>query len=175
MRNAARSRGGRLLAAIWLASVPAAGRCYDLPDARITPGAVNTQVDQAAIGSTICVKGWTKTIRPPVSYTNRLKHQQMRRYGVAGRNPKDFELDHLIPLELGGSPDDPANLWPQPRGGRWSAALKDDLERSLNRRVCQGRMSLAQAQQAIRSDWIAAYRQTMRGSTLARSGRSGRR
>jgi hypothetical protein len=40
----------------------------------------------------------------------------------------------------------------------WNADLKDDLERTLNRRVCQGRMTLAEAQGAIRTNWIDAYR-----------------
>jgi hypothetical protein len=139
------------------AILPLSAFGYDLPDPKITPGATNEMVTQANIRSTICKKGWTQTIRPPVSYTNRLKRQLMRRYGMAGRNMHDFELDHLIPLALGGAPDDPANLWPQPRTGRWTAELKDDLERTLNRRTCEGRVSLAQAQKAIRTDWTAAY------------------
>ena len=131
---------------------------YNLPDPKLTPGAVNETVTQTGVRGTICKKGWTRTIRPPVSYTSRLKHQLMWRYGVGGGNPHDFELDHLIPLELGGAPDDPANLWPQPRSGPWNADLKDNLERTLNRRVCEGRVSLAEAQKAIRTDWIAAFR-----------------
>jgi len=146
-----------LLAAV-AAIVPLSALAYELPDPKITPGAINEMVTQANIRGTICRKGWTRTIRPPVSYTNRLKRQLMRKYGVGSRDVRDFELDHLIPLELGGAPDDPANLWPQPRTGTWTAELKDDLERTLNRRACEGRVSLAQAQQAIRTDWIAAYR-----------------
>jgi hypothetical protein len=146
-----------LLAAV-AAIVPLSVLAYELPDPKITPGAINEMVTQANIRGTICTKGWTRTIRPPVSYTNRLKRQLMRKYGVGSRDVRDFELDHLIPLELGGAPDDPANVWPQPRTGTWTAELKDDLERTLNRRACEGRVSLAQAQQAIRTDWIAAYR-----------------
>ena len=145
-----------LLAAV-AAIVPLSALAYELPDPKITPGAINEMVTQANIRATICTTGWTRTIRPPVSYTNRLKRQLMRKYGVGSRDVRDFELDHLIPLELGGAPDDPANLWPQPRTGTWTAELKDDLERTLNRRACEGRVSLAQAQQAIRTDWIAAY------------------
>jgi hypothetical protein len=146
-----------LLAAI-AASFPLSALAYDLPDPKITPGAINETVTQANIRATICKKGWTRTIRPPVSYTNRLKHQLMRKYGVAGESLKVYELDHLVPLELAGAPDDPANLWPQPRTGVWNADLKDDLERTLNRRVCQGGMTLAEAQGAIRINWIDAYR-----------------
>jgi hypothetical protein len=144
---------------IFLAVVlPLSVLAYDLPDPKLTPGAINQTVTQTNIRWTICRKGWTRTIRPPVSYTNRLKRVLMRRYGVSAGNLHDFELDHLVPLGLGGAPDDPANLWPQPRTGTWNAELKDDLERTLNRRVCEGRVSLADAQKAIRTDWIAAYR-----------------
>jgi hypothetical protein len=146
-----------LLAAIAV-SLPLSALAYDLPDPKITPGAINETVTQANIRATICKKGWTRTIRPPVSYTNRLKHQLMRKYGVAGESLRAYELDHLVPLELAGAPGDPANLWPQPRTGAWNADLKDDLERTLNRRVCWGRMTLAEAQGAIRTNWIDAYR-----------------
>ena len=154
--NASALRAAPLLVAALM--FPISALAYDLPDPKITPGAINEMVTQANIRATICRKGWTRTIRPPVSYTNRLKHQLMRKYGVAGVNMREFELDHLIPLELGGSPDDPANFWPQPRSGEWNAELKDDLERTLNRRTCEGRVSLAEAQKAIRTDWIAAYK-----------------
>ena len=163
-------RAAALIAAVAIG--PVSALAYELPDPKITPGAINEMVTQANIRATICRKGWTRTIRPPVSYTNRLKHQVMRRYGVAGANMHDYELDHLIPLELGGSPDDPANLWPQSRTGTWTADLKDDLERTLNRRTCEGRLSLAEAQKAIRTDWIAAYKKYE--SARAKANRAGR-
>ncbi len=55
-------------------------RCLaaDLPDPALTPGAINPDVTQANIGSTVCVRGWTKTVRPPASHTNRLKKFQIR-------------------------------------------------------------------------------------------------
>jgi hypothetical protein len=72
----------------------------------------------------------------------------------------DFEEDHLIPLALGGAPYDPRNLWPEPRASAdgWNASVKDELEAALPRLVCSGRVSLADAQRAIATDWIAAYR-----------------
>lgn len=84
-----------------------------LPDPKITPGALNPNVRQTTIRKTICRSGWTKTIRPPVSYTNALKIQQMVLYGETG-SPSDYEEDHLLPLELGGAPRNPKNLWPEP-------------------------------------------------------------
>src|SRR5205085_7286867 len=84
-----------------------------LPDASITPGAFNAAVRQATIRRTICVRGWTRTVRPPVAYTNALKLAQMRVYGETGL-PSGYEEDHLIPLELGGAPRKSLNLWPEP-------------------------------------------------------------
>jgi len=71
---------------------------------------------------------------------------------------RDYEEDHLVPLCLAGAPQDPANLWPQPRFGEWSANRKDTLETKLCRLVCDGRVPLAEAQREIATDWIAAYR-----------------
>jgi hypothetical protein len=114
-----------------------------LADAVRTPGVINPDVTQANIHGTICVRGWTRTIRPPTSYTSELKVRQMREYGVGG-SPSDYQEDHLISLELGGHPTDPRNLWPEPI----ERALKvDQLENELNGKVCSGELSLAEAQQ----------------------------
>lgn len=69
----------------------------------------------------------------------------------------DYELDHLIPLELGGA-STVANLWPEPWADPRGAHRKDDLENALNRQVCSGSMTRSDAQHAIASDWEAAYR-----------------
>ena len=108
----------------------------------LTPGALNPGVTQTNIHETICVRGWTKTVRPPVEYTNALKLKQMRQYGLSG-DPADFQEDHLISLELGGDPRDPRNLWPEPypRAGK-----VDTIENELNANVCSGALSLAEAQ-----------------------------
>jgi hypothetical protein len=116
------------------------------PNASMTPGALNTAVRQATIEGTICVRGWTRTVRPPVSYTNRLKLVQMARYGETG-SPSAYEEDHFIPLELGGAPRDPRNLWPEPIG---QARRSDPLESRLKRKVCDGEITLARARRAIR-------------------------
>lgn len=121
-------------------------------DVRCTPGVTNPQVTQATIGQTICVRGWTATIRPPASYTTALKRQQMVQYGESG-SLAGYEEDHLIPLEAGGDPRDPRNLWPEPRSGTRSAAVKDRAENAARESVCSGRMSLAAAQAQIQSDW----------------------
>jgi hypothetical protein len=107
-----------------------------------TPGALNPDVTQATIRQTICVRGWTKTVRPPVEYTNALKVKQMRNYGETG-DPSDYQEDHLISLELGGAPTDSRNLWPEPYP---RASTVDTIENDLNAKVCSGSMSLADAQ-----------------------------
>jgi hypothetical protein len=108
-----------------------------------TPGVLNPDVTQANIHATICVKGWTRTIRPPTSYTNELKRKQMREYGVGG-SLSDYQEDHLISLSLGGHPTDPRNLWPEPNP---RAIEVDAIEIDLNDQVCSGELSLAEAQQ----------------------------
>jgi hypothetical protein len=107
-----------------------------------SPGVLNPDVTQANINATICVQGWTKTVRPPTSYTNALKRKQMREYGVGG-SPSDYQEDHLISLELGGHPTDPRNLWPEPYP---RASEVDSIENELNAQVCSGDLSLESAQ-----------------------------
>lgn len=127
-----------------------------LPDSSCTPGATNPDVTQDSIDQTICVSGWTKTVRPPASYTNALKVQQIVEYGYADTSTADYEEDHLIPLELGGAPRDPHNLWPEPRYGNQTAANKDSVENALKRAVCAGQVALVNAQNAIAADWTTA-------------------
>jgi hypothetical protein len=108
----------------------------------LTPGALNPAVTQATIRTTICTRGWTRTIRPPVSYTNALKARQLAQYRLRGPLSA-FQEDHLISLELGGNPTDPRNLWPEPYP---RAAAVDRIENELNDRVCSGSLTLADAQ-----------------------------
>jgi hypothetical protein len=68
----------------------------------------------------------------------------------------------------GGAPEDPANLWPQPRFGVWSADRKDTLEAKLCRLVCDGKVPLVEAQREIATDWIAAYRKYISASASTR-------
>ena len=113
-----------------------------LADPVRTPGVLNPDVTQANIRSTICRHGWTRTVRPPVSYTNGLKAKGLRQYRLRGP-PSAFQEDHLISLELGGDPIDPRNLWPEPYP---RASAVDQIENDLNHRVCAGSLSLADAQ-----------------------------
>jgi len=108
----------------------------------LTPGVLNPDVTQATIRTTICRPGWTRTVRPPVSYTNELKRRGLQQYGLSGQL-SGYQEDHLISLELGGNPNDARNLWPEPYP---RAAAVDQIENELNHRVCAGSLTLAQAQ-----------------------------
>lgn len=134
------------------------------PDPTRTTGAINSEVTQANIYETICVRGWTRMVRPPEGYTYRLKREQLREWGYEDRLTRDYEEDHLIPLELGGNPTSSKNLWPEPLRGPWNAHVKDRLENYLNEQVCAGRMGLEQAQREIAEDWIAAYQKYLGGT-----------
>jgi DNA-binding helix-hairpin-helix protein with protein kinase domain len=127
------------------------------PDPVRTPGTTNPAVSQANIGTTICNPAWsTRKIRPPEAYTRKLKLQQMQDWSLPG-SPVDYEEDHFISLELGGNPTDPRNLWPQPYKPKPGAREKDVVERYLHARVCSGKMTLTEAQQAIVADWYWVY------------------
>jgi hypothetical protein len=132
---------------------------YPIPS--ITPGAINSEITQENIHETICSPNWsTKSERPPSNYTNRLKRDGFDQYNDADRDMHDYEEDHLIPLEIGGNPTDPKNLWPEPYhtsiadGG---AHDKDKVENYLHEQVCRGAMNLADAQRAIVTDWYQVY------------------
>ena len=81
----------------------------------------------------------------------------MEMYGLDVATMSNYEIDHLISLELGGS-NDITNLWPEPYAGRWNARVKDNLENRLHRLVVNGELDLRTAQRVISHDWIAAYK-----------------
>lgn len=144
------------------AATPAAGQPVEANHS-VTPGRTSAAVTQATIRTTICVPGYTRTVRPPASYTSALKVRQIVQYGYTDTNPRDYEEDHLISLELGGAPRDPANLWPEPwivvaaDGEQAGARVKDRFENYLHAQVCAGGLTLAGAQHQIASDWFGAW------------------
>ena len=121
-----------------------------LPDSKMTPGATLpvTRAD-------ICVPGYTQKVRNvPLD----VKKQVYAEYGIQSHKPGDYEVDHLISLELGGS-NSIKNLWPQSyKTQPWNAHVKDALENEMHVEVCSGRLDLATAQHDIATDWIAAYK-----------------
>ena len=122
------------------------------PDPSCTPGAVNSAVTQANINSTVCKSGWTKTVRPAVAKTNKMKAATAKAYQLPASETGEY--DHLVSLELGGAPDDPRNLWVEP--GKIPNP-KDAVENKLKDAVCSGLIPLAAAQTAIAHSWTTAY------------------
>jgi hypothetical protein len=139
-----------------------------LPDPRCTPGSIDPAVTQANIGSTICRSGYTKTVRPPESETERFKFDVA--YPAYGDPQSEkTELDHEVSLELGGS-NDATNLWPESPS---TPNPKDKVENALNDAVCSGRITLAAAQQAIASDWLTAEQKLGLSGSAAGGGSGG--
>jgi hypothetical protein len=119
------------------------------------PGAINPAVTQDSIHRSICVRGWTTTVRPPASYTDRLKAQQMAALGLTGP-ASAYEEDHRVPLEAGGSPTSASNLWPEPWNGPRGAHSKDVIENRVHASICAGRITLARGQEVFLGDWWTA-------------------
>jgi hypothetical protein len=135
--------------------MPLLGTCHALtrpggllPDRHCTPGAVDAAVTDRNVGSTICRSGWTATIAAPPS---RMRRASALSYGL----PRTVvgEYDALVPLLLGGAPDDPRNLWFEPGA---TPNRKDGVEHTLHSAVCKGLVPLTTAQRAIAADWTTA-------------------
>jgi hypothetical protein len=121
-----------------------------LPDSKLTPG---DAFDVTA--EDLCVSGYAKKVR---NVPAEMKLEVYAEYAVTSHGPGDYEVDHLIPLELGGS-NSIKNLWPEShRTLPWNAQVKDRLEGKLHKLVCSGQLDLKTAQQAIASNWIEAYK-----------------
>ena len=115
---------------------------------------LDPRVTQATVAQTIGVPGWSKRVRPPQSVTEPIKLRLMREHHYTD-SPHDYELDHFIPLEVGGS-SNLSNLWLEPIG---EARLKDKDENLAHREVVSGAWTLAQGQQYMRNHWRIHYRQ----------------
>jgi hypothetical protein len=126
-----------------------------LPNNALTPGAT-AKVD----ADKLCSPDYS-----PAPLSAKKKDAALANYGMS-RNPGDHVVDFLIPQSLGGS-DDLDNLWPQAPKGDFGADKKDQLEAKLHEMVCSKQIKLADAQKAIRKDWVKAYRQYVGGETTA--------
>ena len=120
-----------------------------LPDSACTPGAVIT----TATKEQICVPGYSKTVRNVPSTE---KAQVYAEYGIASHSSGQYEVDHLVSLELGGS-NDISNLWPEAANPTPGFHQKDGEENTLHSKVCNGSISLQQAQQEIAQNWLSVY------------------
>ena len=128
-----------------------------------TPERLNEPAPRASMTPGAIQAGWTcaaETERPAIATA--VAMEVFRKYGIHDPRPRAYEVDYLIPPDLGGS-DDPRNLWPQPYNeGTWNARVKDALEDRLRTMVCGGSLDLAAAQREIAVDWISAYRKYFR-------------
>ena len=116
---------------------------------------LNPAVTQETIATTICFPGWAKTVRPSAHYTAHIKIKLVRELEIPEELLVDFELDHRVPLALGGAPSDERNLELQP----WDeAGEKDRIETCLSRAVCAGTITLDEARRRIWADWRSAGR-----------------
>lgn len=120
-----------------------------LPDSACTPGAIfaNATADQ------ICKSGYASSVRNVPSSE---KTQDYREYGITSHYSGQYEVDHLISLELGGS-NDIANLWPEAASPTPGFHQKDQVENYLHAQVCSGAISLQEAQEEIATNWLAVY------------------
>ncbi len=120
------------------------------PDPRLTPGdALDVTRDD------ICVPGYSKKVR---NVPQSVKEQAYREYGITSRQPREYEVDHLISLELGGS-NSLKNLWSESFITEpWNAHVKDRLENKLHEMICSGEIDIKAAQREISTDWIASYK-----------------
>ena len=111
-----------------------------LPDPNLTPDVFDVTAQD------VCIPGYTKKVR---NVPAEMKREVYEEYGVTSHGSGDYEVDHLIPLELGGS-NSIKNLWPEShRTSPWNAQVKDRLEGKLHELVCSGQLDLKTAQQAI--------------------------
>lgn len=133
----------------------------DLPDPNLTPGATDPEVSAANVKESICKVThftWTEGHMPPASFLENIEKEQLKAYRYEDSNLKHYQMDHLIPLSLGGNPTDPKNIWPQVLVTKWSARRKDYLEEVMHDKVCKGELTLAEAQDVFRTNWIEGYK-----------------
>ncbi len=120
-----------------------------LPDAACTPGAIFPD----ATKEKICVPGYARSVR---DVPQSLKDKVYSEYGITYHATGQYEVDHLVSLQLGGS-NDIANLWPEAASPTPGFHEKDSVENYLHAQLCSGAMSLKQAQIQIATNWLTVY------------------
>ncbi len=122
-----------------------------LPDAACTPGAVFPNVTKEQI----CKPGYARSVR---NVPDSEKNQVYAEYGIAHHKAGEYEVDHLVSLELGGS-NEIANLWPEAASPTPGFHQKDRFENYLHDQVCSGAISLEEAQRRIATNWLQYWQE----------------
>lgn len=131
----------------------------DLPDSACTPGAIFANVTKTQV----CTPGYATSVR---DVPQSVKEKVYAEYGIAKHQPGQYEVDHLVSLQLGGS-NDIANLWPEAANPMPGFHQKDLVENYLNSQICSGAISLQTAQVEIATNWLSVY------NRMPRKGASG--
>ena len=103
----------------------------------------------------VCRPGYSASVRNVPAALSREVYSE---YGIVERTTGEYEVDHLVPLEAGGS-NDIANLFPEAAEPRPGFHEKDLVENYVHEQVCNGAMSLLEGQRAIATNWVDVYRQ----------------
>lgn len=122
-----------------------------LPDKDCTPGAVINE----ATKEQICVSGYSQSVR---NVSEKTKNEVFASYNITSHPTGTYEVDHLVSLELGGS-NDISNLWPEPANPKPGFREKDKVENYLHKQVCDGNISLGDAQKEIANNWLSVFSQ----------------
>ncbi|MGI8419211.1 MAG: HNH endonuclease [Candidatus Levyibacteriota bacterium] len=121
-----------------------------LQDLQCTPGTVDASLTKDVLCSATFT---TKSVRNVPSSE---KQEVYSEYGIPSHQPGQYEVDHLVSLELGGS-NDIANLWPEAAEPRPGFHEKDLVENYLHKQVCAGSISLQDAQQKVATNWLQIF------------------
>lgn len=127
-----------------------------MPDPDLTPGKVRPD---------ITVKDLATYIKSPRRVTQAMKQKVFETYGISHPRPGEFEIDHLVPRELGGA-DDIQNLWPQSYHGPMNAHDKDRLENYLHQQVVAGKLDFKEAQESMADNWVAGFHKYLSPMTV---------
>ena len=119
------------------------------PDPECSPGAIFPNVTR----DDICKSGYARTVR---DVPDSEKNDVYEEYGIKTHTTGQYEVDHFISLELGGS-NDISNLFPEAASPKPGFHEKDKVENYLHDQVCSGAMTLKQAQVSISTNWLAVY------------------
>lgn len=121
-----------------------------LPDPDCTPGDIFKNVTKEQI----CISGYSKTVR---KVSQNMKNEVFNLYSIEHPVPfGSYEIDHLIPLSLGGS-NEMANLWPKSAEPFPGFFEKNVTGNYLKEEVCAGKMALSVAQEQIAKNWFLIY------------------